>query len=240
MEHYVDFRELKAETILSLYGWGDFEVEMHGIFHRNYSPDLMSKPTDKERVELSRDSIYHLLPEGLFFNEDDLRNKETLKEKKKYRNFFFQFFDTEYFKLSLKLEQEINNISENHILKLKNYLHNDSLDDMFNILNLSDFISEIRGNERLIVDILKIILDVEKVDLLTIENSEITRKRFIIHIPNLSVEEYFQKNNQIANIFDILNEYFLPFDIEYDFKIKDREQKFILSENLILDYNTNL
>lgn len=248
MEYYANFREIKAESILSLYDLGDFALEMNGIFHRNYSSDLMSKLSNKEEIELSRDSVYHLLPEGLFFNEEELLNSEILREKKKKRKFFFQLFDTEYFKLSLKLEQEINNISEKQVRNLKDHSINRDIEpkteeDMLNILNHSDFVCEIRGKEWLIVDILKMILDIKKIELIKIEDfnsPEIIRKRFIIHIPNLSVEEYFQKNHQISKMFEILKEYFLPFDIEYDFKIKDRKHKFILSQNLILDYNTNI
>ena len=239
-----DFQELKAESVLSLYGLQDFVVEMKGIFHRNYSPDLMSKPTDNDRIELSRDSIYHLLPEGLFFGDDELKNNELFKEKKKRRKLFFQPFDTEYFNLSLKLEKELNDIFEKHLFNLKNHIDKDILPEIKeDIICLSDFINRVRGNEMLIIDILKLILNIQKIELVKNNHPdypEITRKTFIIHILNLSTEEYFQKNHQIEKIFTVFEEYFLPFDVEYDFKIKDRQQKFILYENLILDYNTNL
>jgi len=226
-------RELKAESILSLSDLQNFVVEMKGIFYRNYSSDLMSNPTDKENknIELSRDSIYHLLPEGLFFNKDDIKDTDKFKNKKKERELFFQPFESKYFHLSLKLEKEINDIFEKDFLNLTN-------SSCFP--NLTYLAGVIRGNELLIIDILKIILNVSKIELIKINNSEFIRKTFIIHIPKLSMEQYVQKNHQISKIFEILKEYFLPFDIEYNFKIKDRQQKFILQENLILDYNINL
>jgi len=246
-EYSSNLRELKAESVLSLYDLQDFAVEMKGIFHRNYSPDLMSKPTDKDKIELSRDSIYHLLPENLFFGDNELKNSENLKEKKRKRKLFFQPFDNEYFNFLLKLEKEINNIFGKYIFNMTSYpnweMPQKTAEDTLDVLNLSDFASEIRGNETLIVDILKIILNVSKIELIKNDNSayqEPIRKTFIIHIPKLSNEEYFQKSNQVVKMFEIFKEYFLPFDMEYDFKIKDKQQKFILSENLILDYNTNI
>jgi hypothetical protein len=224
---------------LAAYGMEEVAVEMKGIFHRNYSPDLMSKPTDKEKIELSRDSIYHQLPENLFFTDDDLKHSEIFKEKRKKRKLFFQPLDSEYFNLSLALEKEINSISEENIRNLIDSPNEDMEDSLLDNISLS----EIRGNERLITDIVKIILDIQKIELIKMENPacpECIRKTFIIHIPKLTTKEYFQKNNQIAKLFGILKEYFLPFDIEYDFKIKDRQHKFILYENLILDYNTNI
>ena len=240
----INLRELKAESILSLQDLQDFVVEMKGIFYRNYSPDLMSNPVDKEEIELSRDGILHLLPEGLFFNEDDPKNSEIFDEKKEKSKLFFRPFDTEYFNLSLKLEKEINRISGKSNFSLTDFLSRDILPETEeDFLSLSGFVSAIRGNEALIIDILKIILNVPKIELIKIDNfvcSGVIRKRFIIHISNLSTEQYAQKNHQISGIFEIFKEYFLPFEIEYDFKIKDRQQKFILHENLILDYNINL
>ena len=248
MEHqseYSNFQDVKAESILSLYGLADAVVEMKGIFHRNYSPDLMSNPTDKDRIELSRDSIYHQLPEGLFFTDNDLNNSENLKEKKRKRKFFFQPFDIEYFNLSLKVEQKINTIFGKYLFNLNGLsnwnISQETIDDAFNVLNLSDFVSEIRGNELLIINILKMILNIEKIELMKNTHADCgIQKTFIIHIPKLSAEEYFQKNHQIAKMFEVFKEYFLPFDIDYDFKIKDKQQKFLLYEDLILDYNTNL
>lgn len=247
MEEKFIERDIKAESILSYYGWDDFTVEMKGIFHRNYSPDIMSKLTDRDKIELSRDSLYHLLPENLFFNDDDFNNSEVLKEKKKKRKLFFQPFDNAYFNLSVSLEKEINNISEKHLRSMIDFFDGENFSDaegvLLNNLNLSGFSSEIRGNERLIIDLLKIILDIKKIELIKNNDpacGELLKKTFVIHIPKLSTEEYFNKNHQVNKLFKILQEYFLPFDVEYNFKIKDRQQKFMLQENLILDYNTNI
>ncbi|MDR1761464.1 MAG: hypothetical protein LBR55_03340 [Bacteroidales bacterium] len=245
-------REIKAETIVALQDLSDFSVqtkENGGAFYRNYSSDLIRYDSDTNTITLSRDGIYNLLPEGLFFEEDELRNsknfKETrnkIKEKKKEISHFFQPFDTEYFKLSLALEKHINKCAEkgNEIL-LDLFFDNDNVAADVETWCAASFllpqISQIKGNEHVIGGVLKTILHAPKVELI---ETDYCNKSFIIYISNLSKKEYFEKKQQVSDIFKILEEYVLPFDVNYDFKIKDREQKFILNENLILDYNTNL
>ena len=117
------------------------------------------------------------------------------------------------------------------------FFDNDKITKIASLQFLLPQINQIKGNENLIINVLKIILNVKKIELT--EKNYYT-KCFIIHIPNLSKKEYFEKTQQVSDIFELFREYFFSFDIDYDFKIKDREHKFILNENLILDYNTNL
>ena len=244
----INLQEIKAETILSLENLPCFSVqtkENSGMFYRNYFSDLIEYDSDNNTLTLSRDGIFNLLPEGLFFEEDELKNSKSFQDtsdkiKKKRREIsqFFQPFDTEYFKLSLMLEKKINEISEkgNKVL-LDLFFDKNKIAENKSLQFLLPQINQIKGNEYLITDILKIILNAKKVELIEIDYHT---KRFIIHIPNLSKEEYFEKTQQVSDIFEILREYFFSFDINYDFRIKDRKQRFILNENLILDYNTNL
>jgi len=245
-------QEIRAETLLSLEDLHGFSVqtkENSGTFYRNYSSDLIEYDSSSNTITLSRDGIYNVLPEGLFFEEDELKSRknfeksrEKIKEKKRDISHFFQPFDTEYFNLSLALEKQINNISEKgNTILLDLFFDNDNIGAAAKTWSAASLllpqIGQIKGNEYAIGNILKTILDAKKVELI---ETDCNTKRFIIHIPNLSKEEYFEKTQQVSGIFTILEEYFLPFDIAYDFKIKDRTQKFIVGENLILDYNTNL
>jgi len=56
---------------------------------------------------------------------------------------------------------------------------------------------------------------------------------------NLSAEQYAQENQRASKVFKTIKDNFLPFEIEYDFKIQDRKQEFKLGKNLILGYNIN-
>jgi len=236
------FQEVKAEPIAALHDLQDFVVEAKSIFYRNYSPDLMSNPNNKDVIELSRDGIFHLLPKYLFFEKDDNKSQE----KKEKAMLLFQPFDTEYFNLSLKLEKEINRICEKSQFNLTDFLCRDSFpkaeEDMLNFIAMSNFVNAIRGNEALIIDILKNILNVPKIELIKNNNfisCGTIGKTFIIHMSNLSAEQYALEKERTSNFFKIIKDYFLPFEIEYDFKIKDRKQEFKLGENLILGYNLN-
>lgn len=250
IDRKINLQGIKAEAILSLEGVSDVLVNTNtegkqGAFCRNYSPDLIDFDYNTNTVILSRNAIEKQLPEGLFFEEDELKNSsnfekayKTITVKKEDRSNFFQPFNTEYFNLSLAFEKEINRISEksNQIL-LDLFFEKEEIAKI-NVPALQILlpqISHIKGNVYLIIDLLKNILDVKKIEL-----TEPDRDCFIIHIPNLSKEQYDRKTEEVEDIFKILKEYFLPFHINYDFKIKDREQKFILGKNLILDYNVNI
>lgn len=247
-----DLREIKAETIVSLLDLPVFAVqtkEKGGTFYRNYSSDLIEYDRNTNTITLSQDGIYNLLPEGLFFNEDELKSSKNfkvssarIKEKKKEINHFFQPFDTEYFKLSVALEKQINKLTEKGNEILLDLFFDTTADKKTQYAaSLQQFLlphsSHIKGNEHAIRNVLKSLLHAKKIELI---ETDYCNKRFIIHIPNLSKEEYVQKVKQISDIFEILEEYFLPFNINYDFRLKDREQKFILGEDLILDYNVNI
>ena len=245
MEHKhpnIHIQELKAETVASLQDLQNFVVEMKGIFYRNYSPDLLSNPNSKDVIELSRDSVFHLLPEGLFFE----KGSKKFQEKKEKARALFQFFDTEYFALSLKLEKEINRICKKSQFGLADFLCRDTVSkaeaDMLSLVSMSGFVNAIRGNEGLIIDILKEVLNVSKIELIkhTCSTScPSIQKTFIIHIANLSAEQYQQENQPIYKVFEVVKDYLLPFEIQYHFKIKDRKQDFKLGKKLILGYNIN-
>jgi hypothetical protein len=245
-----NMREIKAETLISLIDVSDFTVQMQGIFFRNYSEDLTSITDDNngQIFNLSRDGIFHLLPEGLFFEknqlkDDDFKKKyDALKEKKKRIDLFFQPFDTEYFKLSLKLEKKINAVSEQWNAFFSTFFF-DNLElehdnaYIYKLKTLLPYVSELKGNHKLLVDILKIILECEKVEIIELKPFF---KRFIFHKECLSKEAYQQMTEKILAFFNFFQEWFLPFEIEYDYRIKDRKQRFYLGKILLLDYNTNL
>jgi hypothetical protein len=253
----INRKEIKAETLIALRDdVQDFSVRMKGVFFRNYSEDLMAEPdngNEEQIFELSRDGIFHLLPEGLFFEENQLRDNQAdnrdfknkyniLKEEKKKIDLFFQPFDTEYFKLNLVLEKEINAVSEKG-----NELFSDLFFDIFEpdsdneyvqkLKILLPFVSELRGNYGLLNDILKNILSLTKIDIITLKPFF---QRFIFHKEGLTKEEYIAFKKQMSVFFAVFKTWFLPFEIEYDYKIKDRKQRFCLGESLILDYNTNI
>ena len=255
-DEYIEAKDVKAETILScLENDLNFQVQYSGVFSRNYSNDVLSVEKNENNdkvIKLSRDGIFHILPEGLFFKEERLKNiknrtdidfesehKKVKTEKKRIES-FFRPFDTELFKLSFKLEKKVNQISENN-----NYIIMQSLFNRFEITSenkyinkikpLLPFVSKIRGNLKLLKDILRIIF-LSTVE--TIENG--FSVVFIIHKKKLSKEDYLEMDKELSPFFDFLYEWFLPLEVECSYKIKDYEEPFVLGNPLILDYNTYL
>jgi hypothetical protein len=239
-----DNRELKAETLLMQMNLdADLHVQMEGVFPRNYSEDLMKveQQEDGTTITLSRDGIFHLLPERLFFEENTLKEKgkrffdfneeyHELKKKRKELLAFFQPFDATFFKLSLELEQKLNNSDG----MLKQVQHDDYITKLKKLL---PFASQIRGNLHLLIDLLKHVFSVNKIE---IKETEPFKKQFIIHKEGLTKEEYVNMDKELIPFFDFLRHWFLPVEIISDFRIKDFKQPFILGETLILEYNTNL
>ncbi len=257
LDEYIDAEEMKAETLISQMDINeDLDVRMQGIFFRNYSDDLICVGNEDNKItlELSRDSIFHLLPEGLFFKEDQLKktddksnfdfNKEQheLKKRKKAVLSFFRPFDTEYFKLTLELEKKLNALAEKGNTVFTEALWDDFEPDTNNeyiskIKPLLPFISQLRGNLPLLADILRNIFLAEKVEWTILRSLYV---RCIIHKERLSKEEYQKMDKEIVVFFGFFRQWFLPVEVEYDYRIKDYKQSFILGNTLILDYNTHL
>jgi len=254
---YIEIEEIKAETLISQ---TDIEEEninvvMQGIFSRNYSEDLISITNEKDNtvIELSRDGIFHLLPEGLFFNENQLKKanrpdfdfEKELKELENQKEailLFFKPFDTKYFKLSLEMEKKLNAVVErgNRIF-LDAFWDEPEIETkneyISKIILLLPFVSHLRGNMALLIDILKNIFSVKKIE---IEKKGAFYHRFIIHKEGLSKEEYQSMDKSLIDFFHFFRHWFLPVEMEYDYRIKDYKEPFILGSTLLLDYNTHL
>jgi len=255
-KYNINTGDVKAETLISRMDQEkDFNVDMQSVFYRNYSGDLMRYPPKDQTIQLSRDGIFDLLPEGLFFEEDRIekilgdgfgKKYEIFKEEVRKIKLFFQPFDKRYFELSLELEENLNAVVEqgnavftNAFLDETETIANN--DYIFQIKKLLPFVSHLRGNLLLLTDILKNILSAEKI---TIRKIKPFHSRFIIHQKGLSQKEYLfmmDEKGDLRIFFDFFAEWFLPVEVKYDYQIKDDKMPYELEKDrLILDYNTRL
>jgi hypothetical protein len=263
---------IKAEAFLTslMESIDGVNLEFQGVFSRNYYNDIFYM--DQERVldklmlniKLSRDSLFHILPEGLFFRENDLRKaakeknvekfkaleEQIIREKQKILSFFYPF-DKAYFGLRFELEQTLNECSENRtqiwIDKLLNVF---GLNEVKNnlirrIIPLLPLASEIRSNKLIWRDIIKSIFYPANVDVRIAEKLSPTGiKRNIvkttIHIEKLTNEEFLSIKKEIDPFAHFFYEWFLPADMGYEFKVKDVKERFVMGKDLTLDYNTQL
>jgi len=257
-EEYIDTGEVKAETLVSgMKIEEDFNLRWSGIFARNYSDDLMSvrEEDDRTLVELSRDGVFQLLPEGLFFEEDRLKKKSIssfdfkkeqaeLKKLKKTILSFFSPYDFCYFNLGLELEKTLNTM-----LDAGNTIFVDAFESecgieidtdneyILKVKKLLPFSGYLRGNFALLTDIVKNVFSVEKVEIRKIKP---LFSRFIVHKDGLNREEFLLMDKRAAVFFDFFAQWFLPVEMEYDYQIKSYKDLFKLGNTLILDYNTCL
>jgi len=249
----INIREIKAETLVSQMDTSEhISACMNSIFSRNYSEDLIDVTNDMDRtiLEISRDGIFHLLPEGLFFRENIIKNilKEDFKEKhdqfledKKSIAFFFQPFDTEYFRQSLEYEKTINDITEKGNRIFNNSLFDEADTETDNeYINrmkvLLPFVSTLKGNHALLADILVHVLSLESVEFKEIEPFYI---RFIFHKGGLVQETFNEMNRKVGEFFDFFYRWFLYVELEYDYRIKYYKNFCTFGNTLLLDYNTH-
>lgn len=248
----INTQNINAETLLAL--WEDIpplSVCYEGIFARNFANDLMRTDAepDKTVVSLSRNGIFHLLPQGLFFTENQLKEKQKqgadfksaydkLKKQKQDAQLFFQPLDTELFKLSLEGEQKLNHCCKTGNTAWLSNLPDDSKNEYIRkIIPLLAYTNQLRGNMQLLTDLMKLVLEVEKVEIVEIKP---LHAQFVIHKEKLSKEQYLTMTEEVEPFFDFFKRQFLPIEKEYDFKIKDFKHPFQLGASLILDYNTHL
>jgi len=246
-------KEIKAETlILQTDVRENFNVCMQGVFSRNFGEDLIKSFDDDDQTifEISRNGVFHLLPEGLFFEENRLRTKskeyfmnkyDAFKEEEKKIKSFFTPFDTVAFKLCMEMEKKLNALAEKGNIVFADGLWEEfgqkTDNEYLNQLKfLLPFLSQLRGNHELIADILKNVLAVEKVEVLKMNTLHM---RFMIYKRGLDTESYQKMDEEIAIVMDFIRQWFLPIEVEYDYRLKHKES-FTLGNIILLDYNTYL
>ena len=249
---------IKAESFLAaqLESCLDVVVEPAGVFSRNFEEDLIAIDYSKKMtVHQSRDSLFHTLPQGLFFYENTLKElskqnahdkfkheqERILKEKRKIMS-FFQPFDTTYFRLRFDLEKKMNETSVNRMQilfdKLFDVFQLDSDNALIKkVFPLLPIASEIRGNKYAMREVLKGAFFPANVEIFVQKKRKLSIN---VNIEKLTAAQYNDliKNAKAFNRF--FYEWFIPVDMDYELKIKDKNERFILGNTMILDYNTYL
>ena len=264
--------KIKAEAYLTslMESIAGIRLDFQGVFSRNYNEDIITidqeKVFDRQQlnIKLSRDSLFHILPEGLFFRENELRKaakeknenkfkaleEKIIREKRKILSFFYPF-DKTYFNLRFNLERKLNEVSGNYSPLLMAKLFDIyGLDEETNplirrIIPLLPLASEIRSNKTIWINILQSQFFPAKVDVKITEkvNSAGIKRPTVkttIHIEKLSNEEFLSLKKDIDPFAHFFYEWFIPADMDFSCKVKDMRERFVLGKALTLDYNTQL
>lgn len=251
---YLDIGDVRAETWLSCNfpEIDEWFVEHESYFSRNYNNDLRSCYPIRSSISTSRNGIYDVLPESLFFATNELMGKsdysfvnelEKMYEEKRLIKAFFKPFDSLLFNKSLELEKTVNAIYESQCeTLLSNFfgldLENETNPYVRRLLPLVLYVSQIRLDFRLLSAIVANVIGC-KVDFRMEDGFRI---RFEIHKPGLDSQGYLRFSEELRPFFEFIKEWFVPVENDCYYKVKDYSKVFAVSETepMVLDYDTHL
>lgn len=247
-------QELCAEQLLAVYypNIKEWTANYGSFFSRNYGGDLKACDPNMKKVSLSRNGIYDILPEKMFFDPNELRNKESrafaqrvaeLYEEERNIQKYFQPFDSFFFNRSLNIHLNVNRLVD------------DKTDMLLRLLFDYDIRTEKNPYIRLLAPTLLHVTDLRAdFDRLVVMFSAIIdchvdyampsqdRVVFTVHKPQLNSVEYADFMLLLKPFFDFVKDWFVPMEMDCDYKVKDYQQPFVLSDEraLVLDYNTHI
>lgn len=260
-QRYNPIGDLKAETWVNAYLSDSVPVRVSskGIFYSNYCEDLLEVDTSATETDLSlsRDGLFHLLPEALFVDENLLRDpkrkhKPFTPEKERILNFFVPF-DSEYFQVTLGLDKVVRDLESDLVDVLLKSLYDIDVQLIRNpeikkSLPLLLQASEIRGDYALIGRLMTAIsgyrTEIEQVFRsfpdVSGEEQEMTVARIVFHIPSLTNKEYSAHYDELGEFVHFVAEWFFPVEQAFEYAIKEMGHPLVLDGTLTLDYNTYL
>ncbi|MBQ6155834.1 MAG: hypothetical protein IJK22_04450 [Bacteroidales bacterium] len=260
-QKYDSIGDLKAETWMNTYLPDNVPVRVSskGIFYSNYCEDLLEVDTSAKEVNvsLSRDGLFHLLPEALFVDENYLRDpkrkhKPFTPEKERILNFFTPF-DSEYFQVTLGLDRVVQNFESDLVDVLLKSLYDIDAQAIQNpevkkALPLLLQASEIRGDYVLIGRLMTAITgfhaQIQRVFRTFPDNAgneyETVVARIVFYIPSLTNTEYSSLYDELGGFVQFIAEWFFPVEQAFEYAIKEEGRPFVLDGTLTLDYNTYL
>ena len=247
-------QELSAEMLLTTYfsDVKEWNAVYGSFFARNYSGDLISCDHDTETVSLARNGLYDIMPEKLFFDSEELRFlekrdlayklSETYEEEKNIK-IYFKPFDSYFFNQSLRLNKVVTHLVDHKTRLLLKVIFDYDIEAEENpyvkqIAPLLLHVTDLRANLDRIVNILTDVLEC-RVEYKAMR-PEYTQ--FVVHKRQLDGKSYAMFMKELKPLFAFVKDWFMPMEMELEFKVKDYEQPFVLSDEraLVLDYNTQL
>ncbi len=246
--------ELSAEFLLATcFGEvKEWSAAYASFFSRNYTGDLKSVNPDTKTVTLTRNGIYDILPEKMFFDVEELRFKESrdfamrvgeIYEEQKNIKDYFRPFDSFFFNQSLNLHKSAAHLEDHRNAVLLKTLFDYDIEAETNpyvalLAPLLVHVAELRANFNALTNIFCEILGCQ-VEYSILHQDEVM---FVVNKPNLNSSEYKGYMGILKPFFDFVAYWFVPMEMDCHYKVKHRQQRFVLSDErpLVLDYNTQV
>ncbi len=260
MEINNNLSQISAEMLLN-YFYPELEKQWtahhEGTFYRNYSQDVLELDEEERDVILARDGFIKMLPEGLLFDEKELKGKDfsgMYKQQEQRRRTFLAAFlplDTFNFRQRLHLERNISKTLDMKLdYVLKTYFgfdfqaeQNPYVKEMASIL---PFIREWRADFKRIARLLGEIFHC-KTRFLTSRYSDddnshcwIPGVEYQLLKPSLTAEEFRKLYEDTRPLEKFLIEWLMPAEVHCRLSIKDHRKVKEPGTPLLLDYNTEL
>lgn len=242
----------RAEFLLSTFyeNADEYDVYYCGDEKKQYCGELLNIMPFDHKAEINRNGMMQILPNGLFFDERELKENpqqspkaifdKHKQKKKKLQEFFHFHFDQRVFQTELRWEKRLS--------LLEPVLSDIILRELFNIVLTEDTTKEIKRLAQMIpggqylkgnVAMLALISqDILGHDILVkVSNNKVL---FTVMIDDLNAIEFQEIRTRLKPYFNKLSEWFLPYNCICSFEIKAHERHFVLGKKLILNYNTRL
>ena len=167
---------------------------------------------------------------------------EIYEEEKNIKAYFMPF-DSYFFNQSLRLSKVVGPMIDGKTELLLKTLFDYHIEDEKNpyvrqmaplLLN----VTEIRGDFNVIAKVLAVVLDCE-VEYKLLHQDELL---FVVHKRGMNSKEYLAFMKELKPLFDFVQYWFVPMEMDCVYKVKDYGQAFVLSSEraLVLDYNTQI
>ena len=250
--------EIRAELLLN-YLYPEKEekwlARCEGSFYRNYSNDIMEADIESGEVFLARDSFLNLLPQGLITTDEELKqgdfanNYEELQRRKQLLHETFLPFDNYFFQKRLLMEHQTSEILKDKLsYLLKEYFDFDIEQESNPLVReaaiLLPYVSTWRGDFSQIRNMLSVLMKCEvlmsvgRYSHLDTTVCWLPKVRYDLLIPNLSAEEFKQRDAELQPLRDFITEWLIPFDVTCEILIKEHSTR--QEPSAVLDYNMEI
>ena len=252
--------QIRAEVLLN-YLYPEMEKEwmalFKGTFFRNYNEDVLALYEDEKKVYLARDGFLRLLPEGLLTKDDDLKGEDVsqkfkdLEWRRELLNEAFSPFDTYIFKKKLAIERNASQLLQEKLeYILKAYFDFDMAAETSELVKeaavILPFVKQYKGDFHFVANLLGALMEC-KVEMSTGRYSHLDtticwlpKVRYNLLIPDLTPESYNGRMKELEPLVQFIREWFIPFDVLCEVKIKEYHYMRKSQQVITLDYNTEL
>lgn len=229
-----------------------------GAFYRNYSLDAPLVDAEAAEVVLARDGYMRMLPQGMLFDENELKDKRYFKTRFKqmehrrrvFREAFLPF-DTFAFRQRLAIERATSKLLEQKLsFVLRTYfgfnLEAEQNPYVREMAALLPFIREWRADFSRLAKLLGEVMHCTTKLLITRYDTDDNTRRWLpavefqLLVPGLSAAAYRKLYDDTRPLERFLIEWFIPCEVHFRLSIKHHAFPQEVDGTLTLDYNTEL